>query len=129
MLTENLWFVNQAPPRPHSDGDKNHVPSQSPHQQDRPHQSSLQSKSENKIRVLGYCRVSTDMQCNTACHSDAQREEIGATPPIAGWLIEEISWTVVSAKNTDRPAFQRDDEGDQGPGRSIAAVLVTKLIG
>ena len=91
------------------------------------HQSS-QSKLENKTRVFGYCRVSTDMQVQHGLSLDAQREEIKRYAADRGWLIEEIFVDGgFSAKNTDRPAFQRMTKAIKDADGSIAAVLVTKL--
>ena len=96
-----------------------------PRQQQAPltsHQYVIQiTTSESLVR-----RVSTDMQVQHGLSLDAQRAEIERYAADRGWIVEEFFVDGgFSAKNTDRPAFQRmarnQDDG------AIAAVLVTKL--
>ncbi len=83
---------------------------------------------DNTIRVFGYCRVSTDMQVQYGLSLDAQQEEIKRFATDRGWLIEEIFVDGgFSAKNTDRPAFQRMVRAIKSADGAISAVLVTKL--
>ncbi|HMU39112.1 MAG TPA: recombinase family protein [Pseudomonadota bacterium] len=68
----------------------------------------VNSNTNHKIRVFGYCRVSTDMQVQHGLSLDAQREEIKRAAADRGWLVDEVFVDGgFSAKNTDRPAFQR----------------------
>lgn len=91
-------------------------------------QNSTHRNTEHEIKVFGYCRVSTDMQAQHGLSLDAQREEIKRFAADRGWLIEEIFVDGgFSAKNTDRPAFQRMVKAIKDSDGSIAAVLVTKL--
>ncbi len=91
------------------------------------HQSS-HGKQDNKVRVFGYCRVSTDMQVQHGLSLDAQQEEIKRYAADRGWIVEEIFVDGgFSAKNTDRPAFQRMTRAIKDSDGSIAAVLVTML--
>ena len=93
----------------------------------RSHQS-LVSNTDHKIRVFGYCRVSTDMQVQHGLSLDAQREEIMRTAADRGWLVEEIFVDGgFSAKNTDRPAFQRMTRALKDADGAISAIVVTKL--
>lgn len=80
------------------------------------------------VMVFGYCRVSTDMQVQHGLSLDAQREEIKRYAADRGWLVEEIFVDGgFSAKNTDRPAFQRMTRAIKDADGAIAAVVVTKL--
>ena len=93
----------------------------------RSHQSLVRNTDHN-IRVFGYCRVSTDMQVQHGLSLDAQRAEIERYAADRGWLVEEIFVDGgFSAKNTDRPAFQRMTRAIKDADGAIAAVLVTKL--
>ena len=93
----------------------------------RSHQSLIRNTDHN-IRVFGYCRVSTDMQVQHGLSLDAQRAEIERYAAERGWLVEEIFVDGgFSAKNTDRPAFQRMTRAIKDADGAIAAVLVTKL--
>ncbi|MBL8634319.1 MAG: recombinase family protein [Myxococcales bacterium] len=72
--------------------------------------------------------MSTDMQVQHGLSLDAQREEIKQCAADRGWIIEEIFVDGgFSAKNTDRPAFQRMTKAIKDADGAIAAVLVTKL--
>ena len=83
---------------------------------------------DHTVRVFGYCRVSTDMQVQHGLSLDAQQEEIKRFAADRGWIIDEIFVDGgFSAKNTDRPAFQRMTRAIKDSDGSIAAVLVTKL--
>ena len=80
------------------------------------------------VRVFGYCRVSTDMQVQHGLSLDAQQEEIKRFAADRGWIIEEIFVDGgFSAKNTDRPAFQRMVREIKNSDGAISAVVVTKL--
>ena len=80
------------------------------------------------IRVFGYCRVSTDMQAQQGLSLDDQREAIKQFAADRGWTVEEIFVDGgFSAKNTDRPAFQRMMREIKNSDGGIAAVVVTKL--
>ena len=93
----------------------------------RSHQS-LVRKTDHNIRVFGYCRVSTDMQVQHGLSLDTQRAEIERYAADRGWTVEEIFVDGgFSAKNTDRPAFQRMTRAIKDADGTIAAVLVTKL--
>lgn len=93
----------------------------------RSHQS-LVRNTDHSIRVFGYCRVSTDMQVQHGLSLDAQRAEIERYAADRGWSVEEIFVDGgFSAKNTDRPAFQRMTRAIKDADGTIAAVLVTKL--
>lgn len=79
-------------------------------------------------RVFGYCRVSTDMQAQQGLSLDDQREAIKLFAADRGWTVEEIFVDGgFSAKNTDRPAFQRMMREIKNSDGGIAAVVVTKL--
>jgi DNA invertase Pin-like site-specific DNA recombinase len=79
-------------------------------------------------RVFGYCRVSTDMQAQQGLSLDDQREAIKQFAADRGWTVEEIFVDGgFSAKNTDRPAFQRMMREIKNSDGGIAAVVVTKL--
>ena len=79
-------------------------------------------------RVFGYCRVSTDMQAQQGLSLDDQREAIKQFAADRGWTVEEIFVDGgFSAKNTDRPAFQRMMREIKNSDGAIAAVVVTKL--
>ena len=79
-------------------------------------------------RVFGYCRVSTDMQAQQGLSLDDQREAIKQYAADRGWTVEEIFVDGgFSAKNTDRPAFQRMMREIKSSDGAIAAVVVTKL--
>jgi len=68
------------------------------------------------------------MQVQHGLSLDAQQEEIKRYAADRGWLVEEIFVDGgFSAKNTDRPAFQRMTRAIKDSDGSIAAVLVTKL--
>ena len=83
---------------------------------------------DHKVRVFGYCRVSTDMQVQHGLSLDAQRAEIERFAADRGWIVEEMFVDGgFSAKNTDRPSFQRMTRAIKDSDGSIAAVLVTKL--
>ena len=89
---------------------------------------SLNRKTDNQIRVFGYCRVSTDMQAAQGLSLDDQREAIKQCAADRGWVVEEIFVDGgFSAKNTDRPAFQRMTKAIKDSDGAISAVLVTKL--
>ena len=89
---------------------------------------SLTRKTDNQIRVFGYCRVSTDMQAAQGLSLDDQREAIKQCAADRGWVVEEIFVDGgFSAKNTDRPAFQRMVREIKNSDGAISAVLVTKL--
>jgi hypothetical protein len=45
-------------------------------------QQAAQRNTDHKIRVYGYCRVSTDMQAQHGLSLDAQQETSGASLPI-----------------------------------------------
>ena len=93
----------------------------------RSHQS-LVRNTDHKIRVFGYCRVSTDMQAAQGLSLDDQREAIKQCAADRGWVVEEIFVDGgFSAKNTDRPAFQRMVREIKNSDGAISAVLVTKL--
>ncbi|HMU41274.1 MAG TPA: recombinase family protein [Pseudomonadota bacterium] len=93
----------------------------------RSHQSLVRNTDHN-IRVFGYCRVSTDMQVQHGLSLDAQRAEIERYAADRGWVVEEIFVDGgFSAKNTDRPAFQRMTKAIKDSDGAISAVLVTKL--
>ena len=86
------------------------------------------SNTDHKVRVFGYCRVSTDMQVQHGLSLDAQREEIKQCAADRGWIVEEMFVDGgFSAKNTDRPAFQRMTKAIKDADGAIAAVVVTKL--
>ena len=79
-------------------------------------------------RVFGYCRVSTDMQAQQGLSLDDQREAIKQFAADRGWTVEEIFVDGgFSAKNTDRPAFQRMVREIKTSDGAISAVVVTKL--
>ena len=93
----------------------------------RSHQSLVRNTDHN-IRVFGYCRVSTDMQVQHGLSLDAQRAEIERYAADRGWIVEEVFVDGgFSAKNTDRPAFQRMTKAIKDSDGAISAVLVTKL--
>jgi predicted site-specific integrase-resolvase len=80
------------------------------------------------VGVFGYCRVSTDMQAQQGLSLDDQREAIKQFAADRGWTVEEIFVDGgFSAKNTDRPAFQRMMREIKNSDGGIAAVVVTKL--
>ena len=79
-------------------------------------------------RVFGYCRVSTDMQAQQGLSLDDQRAAIKQFAADRGWTVEEIFVDGgFSAKNTDRPAFQRMVREIKTSDGTISAVVVTKL--
>jgi len=89
---------------------------------------SINGNTEHKTKVFGYCRVSTDMQVQHGLSLDAQQEEIKRFAADRGWIVAEIFVDGgFSAKNTDRPAFQRMTRAIKDSDGSIAAVVVTKL--
>ena len=91
-------------------------------------QQATQRNTDHKIRVYGYCRVSTDMQAQHGLSLDAQQEDIRRFAADRGWVVEEIFVDGgFSAKNTDRPAFQRMVREIKNSDGSISAVVVTKL--
>ena len=93
----------------------------------RNHRNAL-SNTDHKIRVFGYCRVSTDIQAQHGLSLEAQHEEIKRLAAEKGWFLEEMFVdSGFSAKNTERPAFQRMARAIQNSDGAIAAVLVTKL--
>ena len=60
------------------------------------------------IQVVGYRRVSTYMQAQHGLSLDAQQDLIRRYAADRGWVMLEIFVDRgFSAKNTDRPAFQR----------------------
>ena len=80
------------------------------------------------VRVFGYCRVSTDMQVAQGLSLDDQRAAIQQYAADRGWVIAEVFVDGgFSAKNTDRPAFQRMMREIKKSDGEIAAVVVTKL--
>ena len=80
------------------------------------------------VRVFGYCRVSTDMQAAQGLSLDDQRAAIQQYAADRGWVIAEVFVDGgFSAKNTDRPAFQRMMREIKKSDGEIAAVVVTKL--
>jgi len=91
-------------------------------------QQALQRNTDHKIRVYGYCRVSTDMQAQHGLSLDDQREAIKQLAADRGWIVEEIFVDGgFSAKNTDRPAFQRMMREIKSSDGAISAIIVTKL--
>ena len=91
-------------------------------------QQAAQRNTDHKIRVYGYCRVSTDMQAQHGLSLDAQQEDIRRFAADRGWVVDEIFVDGgFSAKNTDRPAFQRMVREIKNSDGAISAVVVTKL--
>lgn len=85
------------------------------------------NRTQGTPKVVGYCRVSTDMQAESGLSLDAQREQILAYAKLRGWLVIKILVDPgYSGKNKDRPALQelltlvKDSS-------TIHAVVVTKL--
>ena len=79
-------------------------------------------------RVYGYCRVSTDMQAQHGLSLAAQEEEIKRYAAERGWMVAEIFVDGgFSAKNTERPAFQRMARLIKSGQDAVTAVVVTKL--
>lgn len=86
------------------------------------------SNTDHMIHVFGYCRVSTDMQAQHGLSLDAQKEMIRRYAADRGWVVEEIFVDGgFSAKNTDRPAFQKMARAIKGSDGRIGAVVVSKL--
>ncbi len=91
-------------------------------------QAAQRNTADHKIRVYGYCRVSTDMQAQHGLSLDAQQETSGALLPIGvGSSTRFLSMVATPAKNTDRPAFQRMVREIKNSDGAISAVVVTKL--
>lgn len=86
------------------------------------------SNTDHMIRVFGYCRVSTDMQAQHGLSLDAQQEMIRRFAADRGWVVVEMFVDGgFSAKNTDRPAFQRMARAIKDSDGTIGAVVVSKL--
>ena len=91
-------------------------------------QQAAQRNTDHKTRVYGYCRVSTDMQAQHGLSLDAQQDDIRRFAADRGWVVEEFFVDGgFSAKNTDRPAFQRMVREIKNSDGAISAVVVTKL--
>lgn len=83
-------------------------------------------RSMSQVRVALYVRVSTEKQAEYGVSLDAQQAELTRYCKDRGWAIAELYVdSGVSAKNTDRPAFQRMIR-DIKKG-TINAIVVTKL--
>jgi site-specific DNA recombinase len=68
------------------------------------------------------------MQAQHGLSLDAQQEDIRRFAADRGWVVEEIFVDGgFSAKNTDRPAFQRMVREIKNSDGAISAVVVTKL--
>lgn len=86
------------------------------------------SNTGHPIQVFGYCRVSTDMQAQHGLSLDAQQEMIRRYAADRGWVMLEIFVDGgFSAKNTDRPAFQRMARAIRDSQGKLGAVVVSKL--
>lgn len=80
------------------------------------------------IRVVGYARVSTDMQADFGLSLDAQQAEVRRYCDERGYALAEIYIDAgYSAKSTDRPAFQRMVSDIRNGAGSLCAIIVTKL--
>lgn len=81
-----------------------------------------------RIRCIGYVRVSTEEQATSRAGLDGQRATIIAEVERRGWeLVEMIEDAGYSAKNLDRPGIQRALSMLQGRGRQADALMVAKL--
>lgn len=79
-------------------------------------------------RVTGYVRVSTDMQAEFGLSLDAQEAEIRRYCGERGYEMGEVYIDGgYSAKNTDRPAFQRMLADIRASSGALTAIIVTKL--
>lgn len=80
------------------------------------------------IRVVGYVRVSTDMQADHGLSLDAQLADIKRYCIERQYELGEVySDAGYSAKSTHRPAFQRMITDLRDSNGRLAAVIVTKL--
>ena len=80
------------------------------------------------IRVVGYVRVSTDMQADHGLSLDAQLADIKRYCVERGYELGEVYTDAgYSAKSTDRPAFQRMITDIRNGAGSLSAIIVTKL--
>lgn len=83
---------------------------------------------DNMIQVVGYCRVSTDMQAQHGLSLDAQKQTIQRYAADRGWVVGEIFVDGgFSGKNTDRPAFRQMIRAVKESHGRIKAIVVTKL--
>jgi len=58
------------------------------------------------MRVIGYCRVSTEEQADSRLGLDAQHDAIRRYAEMQGWEVEWLTDAGVSGKSLDRPALQ-----------------------
>ena len=80
------------------------------------------------IRVVGYVRVSTDMQADHGLSLDAQLADIKRYCVERGYELSEVYTDAgYSAKSTDRPAFQRMITDIRNGAGALGAIIVTKL--
>lgn len=90
--------------------------------------SAFSGNSGHKIKVVGYCRVSTDRQAQDGLSLEAQRAEILRYASAYGWAVERIFVDGgYSGKNTDRPAFQEMVKTVRGSDGGISVIVVAKL--
>jgi DNA invertase Pin-like site-specific DNA recombinase len=85
---------------------------------------------EETMKVIGYCRVSTEEQVSNGVSLDAQEEKIGAYCKAKDWeLVDIVRDEGISAKNLNRPGLQSvlRKVSKRNGKRGFDAIAVVKL--